>query len=256
MEKKLAIIHYNTPELTEACILSIRKQGCDAPILLFDNSDKRPFKKRMKGVKRIDNTKGKVIDFDKFLEQYPDREPRYAMLSNFGSAKHIRTVQELWKLLPGGFILVESDTLLMRNPLDLWKEEFAAVGHVQWHQHGNLCDIPRYEPFLLYMNVPKLTAAGVSFFDPKRCWALQKGEMTRGNWYDTGASLFEDVRNTKPALVGLNFDTRPYIVHYHGGSWRDDDHEKQILWLSKLSSLWMTDTIKATAPMPEGIQFR
>lgn len=38
MKQTIAIIHFNTPELTEACILSIRKQGCDWPIVLFDNS--------------------------------------------------------------------------------------------------------------------------------------------------------------------------------------------------------------------------
>ena len=37
-KKTIAIIHFNTPELTEACILSIRKQGCDWPVVVFDNS--------------------------------------------------------------------------------------------------------------------------------------------------------------------------------------------------------------------------
>ena len=72
---QVAIVHYNTPELTEAGILSLRKHGgMDWPVTVFDNSDRKPFKKKkMKGVKVIDNTKGKVIDFEAELAKYPDR---------------------------------------------------------------------------------------------------------------------------------------------------------------------------------------
>ena len=37
---QIAIVHYNTPELTEAGILSLRKHGGAAwPVTIFDNSD-------------------------------------------------------------------------------------------------------------------------------------------------------------------------------------------------------------------------
>ena len=41
MKKTIAIIHFNTPELTECCIMSIRKQGCDWPVVVgwFDAAD-------------------------------------------------------------------------------------------------------------------------------------------------------------------------------------------------------------------------
>ncbi len=46
MSKTGAIVHFNTPELTEACVLSVRKHGGkDYRIVVFDNSDKRPFPK-------------------------------------------------------------------------------------------------------------------------------------------------------------------------------------------------------------------
>ena len=42
--KQVAIVHYNTPELTEAGILSLRKHGGeDWPVTVFDNSDRKPF---------------------------------------------------------------------------------------------------------------------------------------------------------------------------------------------------------------------
>ena len=54
-KREIAIVHFNTPELTEACIYSIRKHGGqDYHITVFDNSDKRPFTIKMDGVTVID----------------------------------------------------------------------------------------------------------------------------------------------------------------------------------------------------------
>lgn len=240
MKKTIAIVHYNTPELTEAAILSMRKQAKeDYQVVIFDNSNERPFKRRMRGVKVINNTNGQLINFDEELAKYPDREPKYAMRSNFGSFKHILTVQKLWELIPESFILMESDVLI-KKPFDfIWDEQFAAVGRIQWHQPGNLCDVPRLLPLLCYMNVPLLTANGARYFDPMRCWALQKGVMVRGNWYDTGASLLEDIVRTKPALVCRNYKTLPECyIHYHGGSWRQNNVEEQKAWLEEHKDLW------------------
>lgn len=235
MGKQIAIIHFNTPLLTEACILSIRKSGCDWPITVLDNSDERPLKKKMKNVRRIDNTRGQVIDFDRWLEAYPDKCYDMARLSNYGSAKHIMSVQYLWDVLPEGFILVESDVLIRRDIRGLWREEYAAVGRVQWHQPGNRADVPRLLPWLCYMNVPVLTKHGARYFDPQRCWALQAGgKARRGNWYDTGAALLEDIMKMKPHLVARNvLDLDTYYDHYRGGSWRGNDVERQKKWLEE-----------------------
>ena len=74
MKKTVAIVHYNTPELTEACIHSIRRHGGkDYRIVVFDNSDKRPFPK-MKDVEVFDNTKGQIFNFDQELEKYPNKD--------------------------------------------------------------------------------------------------------------------------------------------------------------------------------------
>jgi hypothetical protein len=256
-EREVAMVHFNTPEITTAAILSIRKHGGDKyHVTVFDNSadsqtshglnKARPFKlpkdkeerEKLGDVTIIDNTKGQVIDFEKELAKYPNREPKWAMLSNFGSFKHIITVQKLWEILPNGFVLLEGDALV-RKPIDwMWREDFAAVGKVEW-KPNNPVVVPRFEPYLLYMNVQKLVAKGVSFFDPMRCWALQKGELRRGNFYDTGASLLEDVINGKPELVGWNVkELNEYYDHYHGGSWRKSDVQNQINWLNQRRSLW------------------
>ena len=61
--KTICIVHYNTPELTEKAILSVRKWCLeDIRVIVFDNSDARPFKRRLDKttfgtVKVIDNDK-------------------------------------------------------------------------------------------------------------------------------------------------------------------------------------------------------
>ena len=113
-QKTVAIINFNTPELTEAAILSLRKHGGeDYKVVVFDNSDTRPFTAKMKGVTVFDNTKGQIIDFDKELEKYPERDRSIGCAKGceFGSVKHMMTVQKLWELLPQGFVLMESDIL-------------------------------------------------------------------------------------------------------------------------------------------------
>ena len=273
MKQTIAIIHFNTPELTEACILSIRKHGCDWPVVVFDNSaditapagtngnapkedtiiKARPFRQKMKGVKVIDNTKGQVIDFEQFLSLYPDRNPQLGVYKSsvWGSAKHIVTVQKLWELLPDGFILVESDTLVKRNITELWKEQYSFCGYVQRNQNGNRFKVPRILPMLCYMNVPKLTKEGARYFDPDRCWGLKADANLRGNWFDTGACLLDDVLRMRPRLVGLHVDIRLFIEHYGGGSWHQGDLQRQSAWLKQHEALWsVNDTDKIEVQQP------
>ena len=238
-QKEIAIVHYNTPELTEAAILSVRKHCLeDYHFTIFDNSDRRPFKKKMAGVKVIDNTKGKVIDFEAELAKYPDKEWDMAKKSNHGSFKHIISVQKLWELLPDGFILLESDVLITKNFDFLWNEEFAACGKVQ-RFHGRRKEHDRLLPWLCYLNVPLLTKNGARYFDPMRCWNLQPGEDNPGNWWDTGACVLDDIRKTKPQLVcrcyaGLD----SLYLHYNGGSWRSNDLDNQLRFLEQHRDLW------------------
>ena len=273
MKQTIAIIHFNTPELTEACILSIRKQGIDWPVVVFDNSaditapagtngndpkedtiiKARPFRQKMKGVKVIDNTKGQVIDFEQFLSLYPDRNPQLGVYKSsvWGSAKHIMTVQKLWELLPDGFILVESDTLVKRDITELWKEQYSFCGYVQKNQQGNRFKVPRILPMLCYMNVPKLTKEGARYFDPDRCWGLKADANLRGNWFDTGACLLDDVLRMRPRLKGLHVDIRLFIEHYGGGSWHQGDLQRQSAWLKQHEALWaVNDTDKIEVQRP------
>ena len=242
MKKEVAIIHFNTPELTEAAVLSIRKHGGgDYHITIFDNSDKRPFTKQMRGVEIIDNTKGQVIDFDAELEKYPERDRTIgcAKWCEFGSAKHMMTVQKLWELLPDGFVLMESDVLLKRDIDEFFAENYSVYGYWQKAQPHNPFHIGRMLPMLCWMNVPMLTNHGARYFDPTRTYGLlHGGRENRNNWYDTGAVLLEDILKSRPRLKGYHRDIREFVEHYGSASWQNNDREAQQAWLNQRRDLW------------------
>ena len=258
-QKTVAIIHFNTPELTEAGIRSLRKHGGeDYRVVVFDNSatltlpdgkviQARPFTAKLDGVEVIDNTRGQVIDFDKFLAEYPDRNPSVGIYQSsvWGSAKHIVTVQKLWELLPEGFVLMESD-ILIKKPIDeFFRDEYSFAGFVQKHQKGNPFDVPRIMPMLCWMNVPMLTREGARYFDPDRCWGLKADRNDRGNWMDTGACLLDEVLKKRPRLKGLHVDIRLFVEHYGGGSWKQNNLNAQMAWINSHRHLWaVNDTDK------------
>lgn len=241
MKKTICIVHFNTPELTEAAVQSVRKTGTDWPIVIFDNSDKRPFKRRMRGLKVYDNTQQQIVNFDEELAKYPNKCWDMAKLSNWGSIKHMMSVQKLWELVPDGFILLESDALVKKNIEFLWDEQFAAAGNIERMEKRTIHRQPdRLMPYLCYLNVPLLKANGAKYYDPKRSWGLQPGGKANwNNWYDTGASVLADIRKTKPQLVcRVWHDLYNYYEHYQGGSWRTNDIEAQKAFLSQHEKLW------------------
>lgn len=240
MKRNVVIIHFNTPELTEAAILSLRKHGGEGyKVFVFDNSDERPFKKRMKGVKVFDNTKGRYIDFDFELEKYPEKDPKYGCAAGcwYGSDKHMMSVQRLWELVPGGFILMDSDVLIKDSIDWMFMEDQCTVGFISNKSYGGH---PRLAPMLLWVNVPMCVAGGARFFDPDRAWALHQGHDKR-NFWDTGAAFLDDIKRLKPQCHGKAI-TRNQLFsmmeHYGSGSWKKNDIKEQAQWLAEHRSLW------------------
>ena len=247
-QKTVAIVHFNTPELTTAGIKSIRKKGgMDWKVVVFDNSNERPFTitEPLGDVTIIDNTNGQIIDFDAELAKFPNK---CSYLPHFASARHMMSVQKLWELVPQGFILMESDVILSQ-PIDfMWDENYAAVGKIQHFEGTGRLETDRLLPMLCYMNVPKLVANGAKYFDPVRNFGLHSDdEKDPLNWYDTGASFLEDIKNTKPALVArVYWNLYDYFSHYGSGSWKKKDLEDQKYWIECHWQDWMlTDEEKA-----------
>ena len=238
MNKNVAIIHYNTPELTEATIQSVRKHGGESyRVFVFDNSDERPFKYKMRGVKVFDNTRAQILDFDEELAKYPDKHEGQGNINNWASDKHMISVQKLWELIPDGFVLMDSDILVKENIDWMFMEDQCCCGYIS---NKTAKGIPRLMPMLLWINVPMCVKGGARFFDPDRSWALHPIDDPR-NFWDTGAAFLDDIRRLKPQCHGKAI-TRERIlqamVHLKSGSWKQNDIKLQAEWLKKYEDLW------------------
>ena len=249
----VAIIHYNTPELTRACIGSLIYNGGVEDrlrIVVFDNSDSKPFGDAS-GVIVIDNTQGQVIDFEKELAKFPDRDRSIGCAKGceFGSVKHMMTVQKLWELIPQGFVLMESDIMITKPIAGFWRPEYSFVGYAQKQQPHNPFNIGRVLPMLCYMNVPLLTKYGARYYDPERTYGLLPGgRQNRNNWYDTGSVMLEDILAKRPHLKGLHEDIRPYVVHYGSASWQKNDETAHRQWIEANRHLFPSEErIKETS---------
>ena len=236
-KREVAIVHYNTPELTEAAILSLRKHGgLYYHVTVFDNSSQRPFKVQMKNVTVIDNTKGQILNFDMELARF---NKCANTTNNYGSARHMMSVQKLWELLPDGFLLMDSDVLIKQNVDFMFQTDKVAVGHVQDPQPGNRFRIGRLVPMLCYINVPMCLKCGLKYFDPDRAWMIHSNDPAdRRNWYDTGAAFYEDIHNHKGGAHGRRIDIRPLMEHYQKGSWQRSSLKQQAAWLNQHEKLW------------------
>lgn len=246
--RNVAIVHFNTPELTEAAILSLRKHGGeDYKVYILDNSDKRPFKVKKRGkasaglgdVKVFDNTKGQLLNFDNEMERFPDKDATLCGENNcWGSDRHAMSVQLLWDLIPDGFLLMDSDVLIKQSVDFMFMQDECVCGHIIG-ANGYVKE--RLAPMLLWINVPLCRAGGARFFDPERTWCMYKGIANRQNCWDTGAVLLHDVRTLKPQCHGKRIDIRPLIEHYGNGSWKNNNVSDHKVWLSEHRNLWYTD---------------
>lgn len=247
MEREVVIVHYNTPELTEAAIMSLRKHGGEGyHVTIFDNSDERPFRpsgKPLGTVAVIDNTRGQVIDFEKELAKWPERDREYGCAKGceFGSDKHMMSVQKCWELIGKPFLLMDSDILIQDSVDFMFQENQCAVGMVS--NGSGLVPRERLVPYLLYINVPLCVERGARFFDPDRSWALHHGNDGR-NFWDTGACLLNDIRSHKNGLCGVNIDIRPLMAHLGSGSWEKNDEGKHQQWLNQYRHLWYMEQPK------------
>lgn len=226
--QNVAIVHYNTPELTWAAIRSLNKTTPGCRVYLFDNSDERPFNQRVANVEIIDNTKGEVINFDEELAKYADKRDEDLTQSNYGSAKHTMSVEKMFELIPDGFILMDSDVLVKRNLTPLFNRGVACGG-----AKGEKMNVPLLYPFLCWLNVPKLTEAGIHYFNGEKMWSLSNDVPNR--YYDTGAWLLEEVQ--KKYLEVQSWDIYNFITHLGHGSWRGGE-EKIAEWLEQNSQFW------------------
>lgn len=228
--RNVAIVHYNTPKLLEATIRSLMKNSPGSHVYVFDNSDKRPFKKKVPNVEVIDNTKGKYVDFERELAQYPDKDAGDVTKSNYGSAKHAMSVDCLMELIPEGFILMDSDVLVKKGLERFYNDEVACMG-MEEKRPG--VPISLLTPYLCWLNVPMLRKSGIHYFNGEKMWALTR--KAPNCYYDTGAWLLEEVR--RHGLRISLCEIWSYVDHLGHGSWMRDENVIDS-WLKEHSQLW------------------
>lgn len=208
MEKNVAIVHYNTPELTVAAIKSLWRNTPDCKVTVFDNSDERPFSE-MQGVTVIDNTKGQFIDFERLLDRFPDKLPTP---SNWGSEKHIASVEMLFSFFPDGFVLMDSDVLVKKDISEFFDTDVIYAGETekpQWESHAR-----RVLPMLLWINVPMCNKHDIHFYHEGMVFHLTQSAFH----FDTGGSFITDVERS--GLPVKTIKIYNYIEHFGSGSWK------------------------------------
>lgn len=238
-----AVVHYNTPKLTHAALLSLWLHTPECRVVVFDNSDMRPFadhngqflQDNAHRVTVIDNTHGQLIDFEAWLAGFPDREPSPG--NNYGSAKHCRSVQWLCDELGEGFLLMDSDILLRRDVRPFFSHpDCAWVGEVGENVRRRFgYDFQKVQPFLCWLNVPLMRSHDISYFHPDWMWNLTTRRPNHR--YDTGAWFHRAVREA--GLPTCQLPLREYIIHLGHGSWRDRD---AMAWLQRHRLLWDAGT--------------
>lgn len=213
-DKVVAIVHYNTQELTAAAIRSLEKHTPGTHVIVFDNSDKTPFDPTGidAEIEILDNTKGQLVNFDEWLEQYPNKR---SSGNGHASAKHCKSVQWLFDHRRRHFVVMDSDILIKADISPLWDERYAWVGQESLHRsrYGNLV---RVEPALCYINMPMVHEHGVSFLNPAKMYALT-GDR-KSDAYDTGCWFHEDCKEHGLPTLPVSLDD--YAVHMAHGSWK------------------------------------
>ena len=231
----VAVVHFNTPKLTRAAILSLWKHTPNCRVTVFDNSNRLTIAdcrewddlRRSPLITIIDNTQGQIINFDAMLQQYPKREAFDRNMSNFGSAKHTASVDYLFDILPNGFLLMDSDVLFMQDVLPLVDKSVAATGMLRPN-----AEVMRLLPLLCWINVPMLRQHGIRYFNGNKMWALC--DRYPNNRYDTGAWLLEEIRRCHLPLVEVNI--KQYCLHLGHASWKD---KSAMAWVQEHRQLWL-----------------
>lgn len=202
------IVHFNTPELTEALIKSINKFVPACTIYIFDNSDKRPFLYIQDNLVYIDNTSGQIINFDEIMSTLTlDTINTGAISNGYGSLKHTLTIQKWIQMTNESFILLDSDILLKKDITELYDEEYLCVGDTRINPNK----IERWCPFCMFINVPEVKRKRYSFYNPN----FMHGISGPGNIYDTGAYFYMITKYDH--VKKICFDE--YGIHYGAGSW-------------------------------------
>ena len=225
---KLCVVNYNTNLLLNHLIKSIRKFVPKHHIYVFDNSDKEKFETKAEDITVFDNTKGKILNFDKILAQYPNRFISPGKRNQFGSAKHAISIEKCMELINDNFILLDSDVLLKKDISNLYNDAYMYIAETTTQPSSS---IKRILPFICFINVKKCKTNGIHYFNDNYMHGLRK--TVTSDKYDTGAYFY--IAANKYEHFDINFTD--YVEHMKGGSWQHQSLTPQE-WLKKYKQYW------------------
>lgn len=222
----VTICNFNTTEMTTDCILSIRKNSGlkKTKFVVLDNSypnKKFQMSNKLNGIdiQLIDNSNGKIIDFNAALKKF-SKIPIKA--NNNGSLKHCLSIQFLLNACRSrDMLLFDSDTILLKQ-IDFINPAYVTIADLE--KKGDPCSRApcgkylsetRFLPFIQYFNCDLIKRKALKYFYPNR---IHGGLTFSGNYYDTGASFYEDVINANLPFKRIQY--KEYINHLDHGSWR------------------------------------
>lgn len=243
---KVVIVNFNTQELTDCTIKCVNKHTPNCHIYIFDNSDKTPFVNTHKNVSVIDNTKQQIINFDKFLEQYPNRSKSPGYLGGKCiSARHCITIDKCFDVIDDNFVLLDSDVIVKRDLNELVDESCIFVGDIVTQSLTKT--IKRVLPFVCWINVKMCKEHGVRYFDDNYMHGLHNIKVNPdSDRYDTGGGFYMNAKDYKHKII----NHKDYVIHYKGGSW--DDKASRLIYkngapkdfINKYRSFWDTSCNK------------
>lgn len=204
-------VNYNTPELLEALVESIRKNSPSiSRIVVFDNSDKSPFyattEKDGLKIEVIDNSNDKVVDYGS-VKAFNGESIRGG---SYGSAMHSMAIQYLIENVGPGFILLDSDVLVKKDLSPIFDDRCVFKGSIgiSSKRFSKL----RVEPYCSYLNSSMIRKLGIRYHSNKHIIGL-----TKRCRYDTGAFFYEQCMAT--SLRWEKIDPQEYVVHLKGATW-------------------------------------
>lgn len=219
----VAICNFNTKDLTNACLLSLKKNVTSFKwkAIILDNSNKEKFilNNELKDDATVyDNTSGKIIDFNLVLKQFGK-----SFDETHGSLKHAFSIQYLLNTcITKYLILLDSDVIIKRD-FDFVKNSNNYISIFDIGQRKTYK--PRALPFIQLFDVEQIKNNNIKYFDPFRI----RGGLSLKNSapYDTGASFYEDI--VKSNLKFKQIDFTDYIFHLRSASFSNKDSTKNFL---------------------------
>ena len=227
--RNVVIVNFNTQRLTDCTIRSLNKCTPGCKVYVFDNSTKEPFVNTFDNVEVLDNTRGQIVDLQAMIESHPDRVPTPE--NAYGSANHCRSVDTCLDLIPGGFLLLDSDILIKRDISVFFDDSCVWSGKLQLHTSRFNVTLPRVLPFICYINVPMMHKYGITYYNDVKMFALTDKKPDMG--YDTGCWFYEECHRL--GLPENHIDINQYIEHFGHGSWLNVNENE---WLEANKEYW------------------